>query len=432
MADGFLGGLSDFAGGVGDFFTGGGVYGDPKNINQRYGVPEADVRQAGLGALGNVGALLLAAGQSPDRGQRAQFLGQLGGAVSGMNTDIYKSSQARLMNAQQQQARQEMEELSAIDQRRKSDPTGLAREMNLPEQAIRALPAKDLRELAKKIIIQQATVDPATRALQAASAAVPPIGSAAPGASAEAGVPSQQAAATAGIAPQISQSLMSSLSPEARRTVEVYQTALNDPRIQSNPAKVKELLENIDRLVPGAKEASAAKGKALGAQEAAAPLAYSQAGEMIKLIDATATHPGREMGTGVSAFMSNLPGAASMGARDFSNYVKQLQGKTFLEAYETLKGTGQITEVEGAKATQAISRIGDPYVEEKDYLKALKDLRDVVENTRERLSGKLGTKYEASQVPDVYKTLGGSSSTSPAQPTTRVRRFNPATGKIED
>jgi hypothetical protein len=114
MVDGFLGGLSNFAGGVGDFFTGGGVYADPKNINQRYGVPEADVRQAGLGALGNVGALLLAAGQSPDRGQRAQFLGQLGGAVSGMNTDIYKSSQARLMNAQQQGAMRDLEENRAL------------------------------------------------------------------------------------------------------------------------------------------------------------------------------------------------------------------------------------------------------------------------------------------------------------------------------
>jgi hypothetical protein len=216
---------------------------------------------------------------------------------------------------------------------------------------------------------------------------------------------------------------MSSLSPEARRTVEVYQTALNDPRIQSNPTRVKELLENIDRLVPGAKEASAAKGKALGAQEAAAPLAYSQAGEMIKLIDATATHPGREMGTGISAFMSNLPGAASMGARDFRNYVNQLQGKTFLEAYETLKGTGQITEVEGAKATQAISRIGDPYVEEKDYLKALKDLRDVVENTRERLAGKINTKYEPFQTPDVYKTLGGGSSKPSAAPAGRIINF---------
>ena len=114
MVDGFLGGLSNFAGGVGDFFTGGGGYADPKNINQRYGVPEADVRQAGLGALGNVGALLLAAGQSPDRGQRAQFLGQLGGAVSGMNTDISKSSQARLMNAQQQGAMRDLEENRAL------------------------------------------------------------------------------------------------------------------------------------------------------------------------------------------------------------------------------------------------------------------------------------------------------------------------------
>lgn len=425
MAEGFLGGVSDFAGGVGDFFMGGGKYADPKNINPTYGVPEADVRQAGLSTLGNIGGILLGAGQSMTGAQRGQLLAQLGPALGGMNTELYKSSQARLMNAQQQQARQEMEELSAIDQRRKADPTGLARDMNLPEQAIRALPARDLRELAKKTIISQATMSPAQRALgEAARGGVSPqavaTGVAPEGA---APVPAQQPAPQADAIPQ---SFLSSLSPESRRAVETLQRAINDPRVQSDPAMLKNLLENRDRLIPGLKEAAAAKGKAMGVQEAAAPLAFSQAAEMVKLIDDTATHPGRLMGTGATAFMSMLPGEASFGARDFSNYVKQLQGKTFLEAYETLKGTGQITEVEGAKATQAISRIGDPYVEEKDYLKALRDLREVVESTRERLAGKLGSKYEKIPAPDVYKSLSGSApqaAPTGAAPAGRVINF---------
>jgi hypothetical protein len=165
MAEGFLGGLSDFAGGVGDFFTGGGVYGDPKNINQRYGVPEADVRQAGLGALGNVGALLLAAGQSPDRGQRAQFLGQLGGAVSGMNTDIYKSSQARLMNAQQQGAMRELEENRALSAWAQS-PENLKSVGLTPEQ-FRVVGVPGLKSLVQGRAAAEVKITPEMRERQA-------------------------------------------------------------------------------------------------------------------------------------------------------------------------------------------------------------------------------------------------------------------------
>ena len=65
MADGLLGG-------IGDFFLGGGRYADPNAINPQYGVPEADVRQAGINTLANVSALLLAAGQPMSGQQRAQ------------------------------------------------------------------------------------------------------------------------------------------------------------------------------------------------------------------------------------------------------------------------------------------------------------------------------------------------------------------------
>jgi len=42
---------------------------------------------------------------------------------------------------------------------------------------------------------------------------------------------------------------------------------------------------------------------------------------------------------------------------DFKNRLEQIQGKTFLQAYETLKGAGQITEAEGTKATAALNRM---------------------------------------------------------------------------
>ncbi len=42
--------------------------------------------------------------------------------------------------------------------------------------------------------------------------------------------------------------------------------------------------------------------------------------------------------------------------RDFNAMLDQVQGGAFLQAFESLKGGGQITQIEGEKATQAIVR----------------------------------------------------------------------------
>jgi hypothetical protein len=388
MAEGFLGGLSDFAGGVGDFFTGGGVYGDPKNINQRYGVPEADVRQAGLGALGNVGALLLAAGQSPDRGQRAQFLGQLGGAVSGMNTDIYKSSQARLMNAQQQQARQEMEELSAIDQRRKSDPTGLAREMNLPEQAIRALPARDLRDLAKKTIIAQATISPAQRALNEAARGRVSQQPAAPGVAPDAPPQMQQPAAPVDVIPQ---SFLSSLPPESRRAVETIQRAIDDPRTQSDPAMLKNLLENRDRLIPGFKESQVQAAKQREAMIANKPKAFAQV--------ETSEEQNRVASGLIDSALGNLeknknqpffyPGVAGVVGGRLAGYNQEATDlRADLDAIKSLVGSEKIKEMKAQSQTGATG-YGSLAVRELDRIEATLGSLDQLQDP-DKLAERLG------------------------------------------
>jgi len=57
--------------------------------------------------------------------------------------------------------------------------------------------------------------------------------------------------------------------------------------------------------------------------------------------------------------------------------IEQIQGEAFLQAFATLKGGGQITEIEGKKATQAIarlSRIQDP----EEFSKALFEFVEIV------------------------------------------------------
>jgi hypothetical protein len=67
----------------------------------------------------------------------------------------------------------------------------------------------------------------------------------------------------------------------------------------------------------------------------------------------------------------------------------QVEGKAFLEAFESLKGGGAITEAEGIKATQAISRMNKAQ-SEVEYVKAARELQDIVRKGVERARAKAG------------------------------------------
>jgi hypothetical protein len=104
---------------------------------------------------------------------------------------------------------------------------------------------------------------------------------------------------------------------------------------------------------------------------------------MIQNIDAILTDPALPYATGADAWRTKIPGseARRVGAR-----MDQLEGQAFLQAFESLKGAGQITEIEGLKATQAIGRL-DRYQSQADYEAALRDLRAILEAAAQRPPG---------------------------------------------
>lgn len=219
MADGFLGGL-------GDFVTGGGVYSDPKAINPTFGVPEGDVRQAAINQLGQMSALLLAAGQPMEGSQRAQLLAQVGGTGSQFNTNLYNAAQRRLMTAQMQEKQRDIEELNAIREMQQKDPEGLAKKFggNLTADMIKTFSPSDLREVAKQITIKKATQSPLEQMTQARVAqlisgtgAPAPVGGVAP-AEGVVAAPADVQAAT-GLAPNdirrfATDPILSAINPE--------------------------------------------------------------------------------------------------------------------------------------------------------------------------------------------------------------------------
>jgi hypothetical protein len=381
MAEGFLGG-------IGDFFTGGGVYADPKAINPTYGVPEGDVRQAAINQLGQMSALLLAAGQPMEGSQRAQLLSQIGGTGNQFNTNLYNAAQRRLMTSQMQEKQDEALKIQAMSQKIKDDPEGLQKSLasngvTVPLEFIKTAPTKSLVDLVSQITLKRATVEPTQAFLTGGAAGAAPQAAGVPapaGAAASGGVPAQESFA-------VPDAFLQSLSPQDRAKVDFYTQGINRASAAGNIDSAGKIADTLYKVVPGLKEAQVETAKTKAAEITGAPKAYDSAVETIKVIDSLISHPGREAATGASAVMRYLPASE---ARAFAAKEAQLKGRAFLEGYKSILGGGAISEKEGAKAEQAIAAIGDPYIPEKDYLQALKDFREVTSSLAEKAKGKLG------------------------------------------
>jgi hypothetical protein len=112
---------------------------------------------------------------------------------------------------------------------------------------------------------------------------------------------------------------------------------------------------------------------------------------------ASQPHPGF---TGVvgATVMPGMRFVQGSSEADFDAMLEQVDGGAFLEAYERLKGTGQITEIEGKKATQAITRM-QRSVSESEFLQAAKEFRQSLENAMERTRNRLQSVTERTSAP---------------------------------
>lgn len=151
-----------------------------------------------------------------------------------------------------------------------------------------------------------------------------------------------------------------------------------------------------------AKEAGAAADARIGL-----PQAINQAQGALDIIQQIRQHPAKSGATGMLGVIPGIPGTPQ---RDFVALVDQAKGKVFLEAFESLKGAGQITELEGRVATQAIARL-DRAQSPAGFEKALDDLEQVIK------AGVARTQQKA----------GGGSSRAGSPPTSAVQylRSNP-------
>jgi hypothetical protein len=130
---------------------------------------------------------------------------------------------------------------------------------------------------------------------------------------------------------------------------------------------------------------------------------------MDELLERVKTHPGRKWSTGATSMLPKAPGTS---AADFQVLLDQIGGQQFLQAFETLKGGGQITEVEGRKATEAQARL-NPKQSEESFLQGVTELQQIARAAKERASAKIqpadspSTPAAQSAAPRQRKTVAG-------------------------
>lgn len=151
----------------------------------------------------------------------------------------------------------------------------------------------------------------------------------------------------------------------------------------------------LQGAIAGAKSSASTEGKATAQRKIEAPQVIAQGEETIRLVDDLLKAPGFKQAVGGSRLLGvqKIPGTS---AKDFDVRLDQLKGQQFLQAFESLKGSGQITEIEGKKATDAIARM-DAAGSEAEFTKAAREFQSVIRQGVERARGAQGGQAPAAQ-----------------------------------
>jgi hypothetical protein len=127
---------------------------------------------------------------------------------------------------------------------------------------------------------------------------------------------------------------------------------------------ITDTLRNVDDLIGDARVVKDAKGKE--------KIDYTVTKDG-KQIQGRKPQAGFEYAVGVG-----LPSWAVMGGSDTAGFLgrlEQVKSRTFLQAFESLKGAGQITEKEGEKATSALNRMNTAQ-SEVEFIKAAREFEE--------------------------------------------------------
>lgn len=167
------------------------------------------------------------------------------------------------------------------------------------------------------------------------------------------------------------------------------------------------------------KEEAEVLGKDIGTIRANQGKNEATSDYLLTKIDELVTHPGFEVSVGatVQPGFQYIPGTDKS---DWYSRFKEVKGQAFLQAFETLKGGGQITEAEGRAATEALQRM-DTSQSEKEFRAAATDFSNIVKRSVDRNRQKLGQEVIYGTKPESQLAVERKTETQNMTPAERAR-----------
>lgn len=208
----------------------------------------------------------------------------------------------------------------------------------------------------------------------------------APAPAAAGGIPA--AAAPAGGIPTATETLpapagkpfATTAGPVKPQTVQEFKNQQEAEKV-ANQLKVAQGKEDITLAGAQKKASSTETGKKLADIQLALPKAETNADATINVVNKLLNSPGFNSIVGEPVVISNIksliPGSQ---ARDWMNDYKQLKGKEFTQAFESLRGGGSISDKEGARATDAIAALNDPGISPAAFKKNAQEFVNIVKD----------------------------------------------------
>jgi hypothetical protein len=112
--------------------------------------------------------------------------------------------------------------------------------------------------------------------------------------------------------------------------------------------------------------------------------AIATADDVIKSLEDLKAAPGAQSRYGMASIGGLIPAVPGSDAANAQAIINKVRGAAFLQAFESLKGAGQITQIEGDKATQAITVLQDQNISWEFAKKAADDLIRIVKAAKMR------------------------------------------------
>ena len=159
---------------------------------------------------------------------------------------------------------------------------------------------------------------------------------------------------------------------------------------------------NVAGAIAG-KEAAEEAGKAKGKAQSDLPRVEQNVKTFLRELEDIENDP--KLPNVIGPMDARTPNVFSQGIQ---SRIDRAKGQSFVAAFESLKGGGQITDVEGKKATDAINRLSNQLMDEAEYKVALREARREVEDLLELVRTRArGGGAAASGAPAAAPAAGG-------------------------